>query len=200
MGHTAPVRRDLLRPRPWLVATAAVLVLLALTGWWQSTHYRPEYPAYSSDAPQRWEDIYTLQLARGSTGDGAGWVSDAHRALALVLVPAVLGLVAAVVRRCWRSADVVALGAVGTVALVSLLALRSAHDLPFDQLGLWAVTVGTDLRGVWRAAFSDQVRFVLADGERSQREYATDVVGHVLAVPAVLAVALGLLALRLRRR
>ena len=194
------MRRDLLAPRPWLVATAVVLVLLALTGWWQTTHYRPEYPALSGDAPQRWEDIYTRQMVRGSTGDGAGWMSDAHRGLALVLVPVVMGLVAAVVRRSGRAVDVVAIGAVTVVALVSVFALRSSHDLVWDQLGLWAVTVGSDFRGVWRAAFSDQIRFVLLDGELAQGDYAADVVGHVIAVPAVLAVALGLLALRLRGR
>ena len=42
-----------------------------------------------------------------------------------------------------------------------------------DQIALWAVTVGTNTKGYFPAATSDQVRFVLADGsEISQGTYS----------------------------
>lgn len=68
----------------------------------------------------------------------------------------------------------------------------SGLRLPWDVLGLWAVTVDNDYRGVLRAPFADTVRFVLIGGtELTQGEYRTRLVGHVaVAVLAVVLVAM----------
>jgi quinol-cytochrome oxidoreductase complex cytochrome b subunit len=41
----------------------------------------------------------------------------------------------------------------------------TGYLLPWDQVGMWAVTVGTDLRG-FRFLGGDNVRFVLLDGRQ----------------------------------
>jgi quinol-cytochrome oxidoreductase complex cytochrome b subunit len=190
--------RDLLDPRGWLAATAVVLVLLAATGLWQSWHYRPT-------AVQAWDDILTLQTDPGirPPDQAQGWVSDAHRGLAIVFVVVGAAFVATLFRWAWRKhgGDAVAV-AVAVVAVgATALAPASGHDLVYDQLALWAVRVGADAGGVWMPAFDGQVRFVLAGGfEVAPGTYRGDVVAHVIAVPALLFAAVGVLALRLRRR
>ena len=53
---------------------------------------------------------------------------------------------------------------VGVILLVLTLVLSfTGYLLPWDQLALWAVTVGTDMHG-YRQVFGSQVRFVLLDG------------------------------------
>jgi hypothetical protein len=51
------------------------------------------------------------------------------------------------------------------------------------QLGLWAVTVGDGVSGLWYAAFSDDVRFVFVDGmgEMPPSDVAPWVVVHLVA-------------------
>lgn len=60
----------------------------------------------------------------------------------------------------------------------------------FDQLGLWAVAVGTDVRGLWYAAFSDDVRFALVPGigEVPPAELQRWVLVHLLSPVVALAV------------
>ena len=60
----------------------------------------------------------------------------------------------------------------------------------WDQLAIWAVTVGSDIDGYWTAAFGGDVRFVLmGNTEVSQGEYGAVLIIH-LAAPAVTAIAL----------
>ena len=210
--------RDVLDPRPWLAATLVVLVLLALTGWWQVAHYRPQVPVARTEQGPSWQELLELQTGGPSltwdqidalqpvqvgASHGDGWVSDAHRGFAVVFLAVGLGLVIAVIRWMWREHvdDLVALAALGVGLGASGLAFSSSHRLLWDQLALWAVTVGTNIRGVWVAAFGDQIRFVLVDGrEITQDDYAAQLLGHAVAVPVLLVGAAGLLALRLRRR
>ena len=63
--------------------------------------------------------------------------------------------------------------------------LFTGYLLPWDQLALWAVTVGTNMMG-YTPVFGDQVRFVLLGGA----EIGTDTllrwyVLHVLMLPFV---------------
>lgn len=52
----------------------------------------------------------------------------------------------------------------GPVILVTVIAsVITGALLPWDQLALWAVTVGSNIRG-YRPLFGDQVRFVLIGG------------------------------------
>ena len=67
--------------------------------------------------------------------------------------------------------------------------------LRWDQLALWAVTVGTNnVRGAWYAAFSGEVRFILAGGvEITQGTYRLWFLAHVAMLAAALAAALAAL-------
>ena len=52
--------------------------------------------------------------------------------------------------------------------LLTLLLSFSGYLLPWDQLALWAVTVGTNYEG-FGSLFGEQVKFVLIDGVEIQR-------------------------------
>ena len=84
----------------------------------------------------------------------------------------------------WRTRQVaIAVGStIGAVAVLGL-SVMAWHRVRFDQLGLWAVTVGSDVSGLWYAAFSNHVRFVFVgdSGELSQSEVAPWVVVYLLA-------------------
>jgi quinol-cytochrome oxidoreductase complex cytochrome b subunit len=69
--------------------------------------------------------------------------------------------------------------------------------LPWDQLALRAVTVGTNFRGMFSAAFDSQVKFVIVGGrEISQATIRTWFIVHAAVLPVALAVSLA----ALRRR
>ena len=74
--------------------------------------------------------------------------------------------------------------------LVALTAL-AWDQVKFEGLGLWAVTVGSGTRGLWYAAFSDDVRFVFVDGmgDVSPSNIAPWVVVHLVAPFVALALA-----------
>jgi hypothetical protein len=116
--------------------------------------------------------------------------SDWHLYMSmLVLVAAVVALVHTwFVRRRGGSAIAVVVSGVGAVAAGVVMWTRPL--VRWDQLALEAVTVGTDVRGYWYAAFDHGVRFVLVGpNEVTQRDYAPVLVAH-LAAPAVAAIAL----------
>jgi quinol-cytochrome oxidoreductase complex cytochrome b subunit len=116
-----------------------------------------------------------------------------HRVGAWFLILAVLALGTEVVVRAaarGRRRLLVALGAVGGAALALLAAFVTGLLLPWDQLALWAVTVGTNMYGL-RASFDPHVRFVLVGGaEVSPAAYRTAAVLHVIVFPALAAVSL----------
>ena len=78
---------------------------------------------------------------------------------------------------------------IGVVLLtLTLLLSFTGYLLPWDQLALWAVTVGTNMMG-YTPVFGDQVRFVLLGGA----EIGTDTllrwyVLHVLMLPFVIVI------------
>lgn len=71
---------------------------------------------------------------------------------------------------------------VATLALVALSAMAWSR-VRWEQLGLWAVTAGFNISGLWYAAFSDEVRFVFVDGsgELAPSDLAPWVVLHLVA-------------------
>jgi quinol-cytochrome oxidoreductase complex cytochrome b subunit len=83
--------------------------------------------------------------------------------------------------------------------LLTLLLAFTGYLLPWDQLAIWAVTVGTDMAG-WTPIFGQQVQFVLLGGavvgpETLLRWYVL----HVLAFPFVLVLFLAVHFWRIRK-
>ena len=65
---------------------------------------------------------------------------------------------------------------IGVILLMLTLLLSfTGYLLPWDQLALWAVTVGTNMMG-YTPVFGNQVRFVLLGGPGDQYEHAAAVV------------------------
>jgi quinol-cytochrome oxidoreductase complex cytochrome b subunit len=116
---------------------------------------------------------------------GAGWITW-HRAAASALLPALIVLLLATLRSRWRLvlAVVVAIG-------LSPVAGITGRNLAWDQLALWAVTVGdASLRGIWHPAFDDKIRFVLTHGvELDKGEYRTTIALHLVTLPVATALA-----------
>ena len=159
-----------------LGAVVAVAAVLAVTGVWLTFNYRPT-------AAQAWSDL-------DSPSAGIGWARLIHQATSALLVALVIALlvVGVVATQRWRSV---------TALLVTTLALAyTGLLLPWDQLALWAVTVGTDHQGMLHAAFSDDVRFVLIRGvEVSQATLGLWFLVHAVALALAF---VGLLALTAR--
>jgi hypothetical protein len=122
---------------------------------------------------------------------GGGWVHELHVWSSFVLVALAALALARLLRRRSSAKQRAALGLI-CVALV--LGIVSAKGLRWNALALWAVSDGDVTPGIWSPAFDDQVRFILIQGEGEvvPDEYRTRVVGHVLAVPALLLAAVGL--------
>lgn len=146
-----------------LAAMAVLVAVLVVTGLLLAGGYRPTAPA--GDLPL---DQGLHQLA-----------ATLLQAVALLAAVCALGWSHGSGRRLWIGPAVV-------LALV-MVASVTGQRLPWEQLGLWAVTVGTDVEGVWYAAFDDGVRFVLVDGrgELSPADYRQDVLLHLGAGAAV---------------
>ncbi len=159
-----------------LGAVVVVAVVLAVTGVWLTFNYRP-------NAAQAWRDL-------DMPSAGIGWARLTHQVATALLVPLVVAflVVGVVASRRWRPA---------TALLVTTLALTwTGFLLPWDQLALWAVTVGTDYQGMIAAAFNDDVRFVLIGGvEISQATLRLWFLVHTVALTVAFA---GLLALAAR--
>jgi quinol-cytochrome oxidoreductase complex cytochrome b subunit len=154
--------------RDAFMALLVVLALLLVTGLYLMLEYRPQA------APAFWD-------ANGSEWAWGYRVRIVHRVLAYVA----LGLGVLVAGFGFTRRHRWALG----IPIVLLAASIGGYALPWEQLALWAVTVDSDFSGVLRAAFSDEVRFVLIqDREVSQGAYRTAVLLHLAVVPVLLGV------------
>lgn len=154
--RTPPGRVDVASARTLaLTALSIEVAILAATGIALFFVYRPTAPP----------ELRELGLAGGRAAnrlpDSVRWV---HRLTSRMAIPTALvaaslvALSAASTRDRWRrGAGGVAMG------LAALAASVTGFLLPWDQLALWAVAVGEDLRG-FRPLFNDQVRFVLREG------------------------------------
>ena len=89
---------------------------------------------------------------------------------------------------------------VGVLLLVlTLLLAFTGYLLPWDQLALWAVTVGTEMAG-FTPIFGQQVQFVLLGGvEIGPETLLRWYVLHVLALPFVLTIFLAVHFWRIRK-
>jgi hypothetical protein len=94
------------------------------------------------------------------------WAARRTRSSALLLIPA------------------------GIAVLTAVVTLTSRPLVEWDQLAMWAVTADIDASGHWTAAFDDRVRFLLIDGQEvSQDDYTLVLLVH-LAAPVIGAAAL----------
>jgi quinol-cytochrome oxidoreductase complex cytochrome b subunit len=173
-----------------LTLAAACTAVVAATGIWLARNYRPATPELVG--PRRYRFVL-----------GGGWVHETHVWAAIVLLAAavavlVLVLVDLVRLRPSAARWLTVLTAAAVVAAVAV-GLRSSKGLRWNSLALWAVTIGSNYRGVWQPAYSKAIRFVLIDGEVSPYDYRRRVAAHLLGTPALLAAAALLLAITLWR-
>src|SRR5205807_34704 len=85
---------------------------------------------------------------------------DVHRWASLLLLWTAIALAAIVIVDAVRRRRFDLLVGVSALPAVAALASFSGYLLPWDQLGLWAVTVGSDYGG-YRAIWGSDVRFAL---------------------------------------
>ncbi len=142
--------------------------MLALTGAWLWFNYRP----------------------------ATGWIRTVHRIASGVTVALALAVFVVLIGRRIRAA---ARGVVAGAAVVGTAgaAALTGYLLPWDQLARWAVTVGTDTRGI-QSTFRTEVKFVLIGSrEVSPGTYHFWAITHVV-LGLVVAVAVLLAWLRTR--
>jgi quinol-cytochrome oxidoreductase complex cytochrome b subunit len=151
---------------------------------------------YRTTAAQAWNDIYTLQT---SVTFGL-LVRNMHRWAAHLMVLSVFLHMARVFYHGAYKPPREFNWVIGVILLtLTLLLSFTGYLLPWDQLALWAVTVGTNMMG-YTPVFGDQVRFVLLGG----KEIGTDTllrwyVLHVLFVPFVTVIFLAIHFWRVRK-
>ena len=133
----------------------------------------------------------------GATGPGipgsyhvAQVVRHVHRLGSWALVPASL-VVLGLTLHDRRAAGRLRVAAAAVVAPAAVAAMVIGFLLPWDQLALWAVTVGHDYRG-YRWLRGEEIRFVvLRSGRTDSTGVAWMLAAHVaLAVAALVALAL----------
>jgi quinol-cytochrome oxidoreductase complex cytochrome b subunit len=170
-----------------VLLTVALLVLV-VSGAWLWFRYQPR-------AAQQWAD-----LARKSSGDSS-WIRTMHRYTAdITLVLALSTLVLLIGSRIRTSRRGVVAG-VGV--LVTAVAASITGDLlPWDQLALWAVTVGSNSINGVQATFDSRVKYILiGTREVSPGTYHFWSIAHVvLGVLVAVAVLLAWLRTREARR
>jgi hypothetical protein len=85
--------------------------------------------------------------------------------------------------------------------VAAVAGILTGRMIAWDWIGLRAVTVGENSRGVLRAGFSDQVRFVVIDGiELAPSTYRFWVIVHLVLLPTLCASGALLAAVRMRHR
>ena len=155
-----------------------LFIVLTVTGIFLMFFYRPT-------AAQAWNDIYEL----ADVGDLRPLVRNMHRWAAHLMVLSVfLHMARAFYHGAYKPPREFnwVIGVV--LLLLTLLLSFTGYLLPWDQLALWAVTVGTNMMG-YTPVFGTQVRFVLW----AAREIGTDTllrwyVLHVLMLPFVIVI------------
>lgn len=167
-----------------LALTAVVAVAVAATGFVLAERYRPG---------ARFGDPEDLDPGRLVEVNDAVIGILSGLALAVLLATVLPGL-----RRSFRLSWVSTSAAI--VAFVATLVTGVTRgQVQYEQLGLWSVTVGTNVEG-YRAVTDDDVRFAIVNGtEVTPSTYEAALVVH-LAAPLLVLVALAAIAWDLRRR
>ena len=126
------------------------------------------------------------------------WLKDLHSLASTLFFGAAAGLlVAAVVSRLAKAGASEAVVWPAGLTVLAVLGAFTGRLLAWDQLGLWAVTIGKDYRGALRVR-SSEVRFAILDGARiNPGEYQRWLAVHIVALP-VLALGLGVVSWRRR--
>ena len=155
-----------------------LFILLTVTGIFLMFFYRPT-------EAQAWNDIRTLHTA---VTFGL-LVRNMHRSAAHLMVITVFLHMARVFYHGAYKPPREFNWVIGVILLLLTLLLSfTGYLLPWDQLALWAVTVGTNMMG-YTPVFGPQVRFVLLgskeiSGETLLRWYVL----HVLMFPFVIVI------------
>ena len=169
-----------------LVAVAVIAgLILLVTGIWLWSHYRPTTSVKWNRAYPSTRGVERTRLVHRWAGHLS--LYDAFALLALTLADP------GARRRWWPAGAWFALG----TAVLGF----TGYLLPWDQLGLWAVTVGTNIEGV-SAAWSDQVKFVLmGHAEITTDTYHRWAILHTVVLPIAFVAGIALLFwFALRRR
>jgi quinol-cytochrome oxidoreductase complex cytochrome b subunit len=170
-----------------LVLLAISLVVLVVSGVYLWFRYEPT-------AAAAWPTVRSLDQA-------PTWSSrmrTTHRVASFLTIALAL---AAAILLVGRRIDTGRRGAVAGVGVLvtALAASFTGYLLPWDQLALWAVTVGSNMRGV-QATFDTRVKYLLLGSrEISLGTYRFWAISH-LVLGALVAAAVVLAWLRTRER
>jgi quinol-cytochrome oxidoreductase complex cytochrome b subunit len=155
-----------------------LFILLTVTGIFLMFFYRPT-------AAQAWDDVRTLETAVtfGSL------VRNMHRWGAHLMVITVFLHMSRVFYHGAYKAPREFNWVIGVILLtLTLLLSFTGYLLPWDQLALWAVTVGTNMMG-YTPVFGQDVRFVLLGGaEIGSETLLRWYVLHVLFFPFIIVI------------
>ena len=179
--------------RTWQIATrialwivVALLVILIATGIALTFRYRPT-------VTRPYASVTDLEPRSRITLRGA------HRLAAAVFVPTVGALAIATIGLflARRTRAPIALSLLA--GLATLVASFTGYLLPWDQLALWAVTVGTNMRGYAPILRHDNVKYVILgsreiDVTTFNRWFCT----HTVLIPVVIVAVLIALAMAAR--
>jgi quinol-cytochrome oxidoreductase complex cytochrome b subunit len=166
-----------------------LFILLTVTGIFLMFFYRPT-------AAQAWQDIQSLQT---SVTFGL-LVRNMHRWGAHLMVLSVFLHMARVFYHGAYKPPREFNWVIGVILLtLTLLLSFTGYLLPWDQLALWAVTVGTNMMG-YTPVIGSQVRFVLLGGvEIGSETLLRWYVLHVLMLPFVIVIFMAIHFWRVRK-
>jgi len=151
--------------RVCLVMLAVTLFILAASGVWLWFEYRPR-------AASSWPGVHVPRTSES-------WVRSAHRVASAVGVMLALTTVVLFAGRRLRTRRRGVVAGVG-VLVTALAASFTGYLLPWDQLALSAVTVGTEMRGI-QVMFDAPVKYVLiGSSEISLDTYRFWAISHVV--------------------
>jgi quinol-cytochrome oxidoreductase complex cytochrome b subunit len=170
----------------WIVA--ALFVVLIATGIGLSFRYRPTVTRpYASVTGLEPRSPITLRAV--------------HRLAAALFVPAVGALAIASIGLLLARRKRAPIAFPLLAGVATLAAAFTGYLLPWDQLSLWAVTVGSDMRGYGPILRHHGVKFViLGSSEIDVGTFSRWFWTHTVVLPVVIVAMLIALALTVRRR
>jgi quinol-cytochrome oxidoreductase complex cytochrome b subunit len=157
---------------------AVVLVVLAVSGVWLWFRYLPT-------AAAAWPMLRSPHT-RATWSNG---MRTTHRVASIVTLNLAIAALILCIGRRIRTGNRGVVAGIGVV-VTALAASFTGYLLPWDQLALWAVTVGSNLRGI-QPMFDARVKYILiGSNEVSLSTYRFWAISHVvlgaLVVVAVL--------------